>query len=207
MSSIGADEIGREQRDLNAYHDGELSGLRRWLFERRLSRSPRLRAELEELKRLAHWVQGVGVQPPSADVWDDIALQLPAIDAELVEKRQRRVEKRQRRVEDRQGRVEQRQRLDERGKRRDERRGWRGMDWLAAYSRPLAAVAVTAALALALFLGIMEDAATPTPGMIHWLDTGGRSVMVLEDQGDATIVWLLDALEDGISEGGSREAV
>jgi hypothetical protein len=81
------------------------------------------------------------------------------------------------------------------------------MDWLAAYSRPLAAVAVTAALALALFLGIMEDAAPPTPGIIRWLDTGGRSVMVLEDQGDATIVWLLDALDDGISEGESREAV
>jgi hypothetical protein len=81
------------------------------------------------------------------------------------------------------------------------------MDWLAAYSRPLAAVAVTAALALALFLGIMEDAAPPAPGIIRWLDTGGRSVMVLEDQGDATIVWLLDALEDEISEGGSREAV
>jgi len=81
------------------------------------------------------------------------------------------------------------------------------MDWLAAYSRPLVAAAVTAALALALFLGIMEDAAPPTPGVIRWLDTGGRSVMVLEDQGDATIVWLLDGLEDGIPEGGSREAV
>ena len=200
MNSTGAEEIGREQRDLNAYHDGELSGLRRWLFERRLSRSPRLRAELEELKRLAHWVQGVDVPSPSADVWDDIALHLPAIDAQLVEQRQSRVEQRQSRAEQRQSRVEQWQR-------RDERRDWRGMDWLAAYSRPLAAVAVTAALALALFLGIMEDAAPPTPGIIRWLDTGGRSVMVLEDQGDATIVWLLDALEDGISEGGSREAV
>ena len=193
MNSTPADEIGREQRDLNAYHDGELSGLRRWLFERRLSRSPRLRAELEELKRLAHWVQGVGVQPPSADVWGDIALHLPAIDAQLAEQRQSRAEQRQSRAEQRQ--------------RRDEWRERRGMDWLAAYSRPLAAAAVTAALALALFLGIMEDAAPPTPGIIRWLDTGGRSVMVLEDQGDATIVWLLDALEDGISEGGSREAV
>ena len=82
------------------------------------------------------------------------------------------------------------------------------MDWLAAYSRPVAAVAVSAALALALFLGIMEDAAVPTPGIIRWLDTGGRSVLVLEDdQGDATIVWLLDAPEDGALEGGSREAV
>jgi anti-sigma factor RsiW len=200
VNSTGAEEIGREQRDLNAYHDGELSGLRRWLFERRLSRSPRLRAELEELKRLARWVQGAGAQPPSVDVWDDIALRLPAIDAQLVEQRQGRVEQRQRLAEQRQG-------LSEQPQRRDEWRGWRGVGWLAAYSRPLAAVAVTAALALALFLGIMEDAASPTPGIIRWLDTGGRSVMVLEDQGDATIVWLLDALEDGVSEGGSREAV
>ena len=81
------------------------------------------------------------------------------------------------------------------------------MDWLASYPRPVAAVAVSFALALALFLGIMEDAAPPTSGIIRWLDTGGRSVMVLEDQGDVTIVWLLDAPEDGILEGGSREAV
>ena len=200
MNSSRAEEIGREQRDLNAYHDGELSGLRRWLFERRLARSPRLRAELEELKRLARWIQGVGVQPPSADVWGDIALHLPAIDAQFVNLRQEPHEQRQRPEG-------QPQRLEGQPQRRDEWRKRRGMDWLAAYSRPLAAAAVTAALALALFLGIMEDAAPPTPGIIRWLDTGGRSVMVLEDQGDATIVWLLDALEDGNSEGGSREAV
>jgi len=149
------------------------------LFERQLSRSPRLRAELEELNRVARWIEAVDPNPPNIDVWDDVALRLPAIDAE---------------------RAGQPQGLDE-------RRDWRGMDWLAAYSRPVAAVAVSAALALALFLGIMEDAALPTPGTIRWMDTGGRSVMVLEDQGDATIVWLLDALEDESSEGGSRESV
>jgi anti-sigma factor RsiW len=204
VSSIGAEEIGREQRDLNAYHDGELSGLRRWIFERRLSRSPSLRAELEELKRLARWVQGMGPQAPSVDVWEDVALHLPAIDAQFAEQRQGRAEQRQGRAEQRQGRAEQRQGRAEQRQGRAERRG---MDWLAAYSRPLAAAGVTAALALALFLGIMEDAAPPTSGVIRWLDTGGRSVMVLEDQGDATIVWLLDALDDGISEGESREAV
>ncbi len=187
MNSTDAEEIGRDQRDLNAYHDGELSGLRRWIFQRRLSRSPSLRAELEALKRLAGWVQELDLQPPSVDVWDDIALRLPALDAQADGQRQRRDEQRQRRAEQREQ---------------------SGMDWLAAYSRPVAAVAVGAALALALFLGIMEDAAVPTPGIIRWLDTGGRSVMVLEDdQGDATIVWLLDAPEDGALEGGSREAV
>ena len=194
MNSTDAEEIGRDQRDLNAYHDGELSGLRRWIFQRRLSRSPSLRAELEALKRLAGWVQELDLQPPSVDVWDDIALRLPALDAQADGQRQRRDGQRQRRDEQRQRRAERRERS--------------GMDWLAAYSRPVAAVAVSAALALALFLGIMEDAAVPTPGIIRWLDTGGRSVMVLEDdQGDATIVWLLDAPEDGALEGGSREAV
>ncbi len=186
MNSTAAEKIGRHQRDLNAYHDGELSGLRRWIFQRRLSRSPSLRAELEALKRLAGWIQELDPQPPSVDVWDQIALRLPALDGQSDDQWQKR---------------------DEQWPRRAERRERSGMGWLAAYSRPIAAVAVSAALALALFLGIMEGAVAPTPGVIRWLDTGGRSVMVLEDQGDATIVWLLDAAEDGAVEGGSREAV
>ncbi len=183
MKPNGAAQIGREQRDLHAYHDGELRGLRRWLFERRLSRSPRLRAELEALGRVGHWVRELGEAPRRIDVWDDVALRLPAIDAERVEPR---------------------------GERRPGRAGrwdWRGMDWLAAYSRPLAAAGVAAALALALFLGIMEETGPRKAGIIRWMDTGGRSVMVLEDEGEATIVWLLEALDEGISEGASREAV
>ena len=62
MNSTRADGAGRDQRDLNAYYDGELSGLRRWIFERRLARSPRLRAELEDLKRVSQWVQALGPQ-------------------------------------------------------------------------------------------------------------------------------------------------
>jgi anti-sigma factor RsiW len=179
---MSAKTFGRDQRDLNAYHDGELGGLRRWIFERRLARSPQLRAELEELKRVSQWVQDLDPQPTRVDVWDEVALRLPAIDAQNQEQRKGRDEWR-------------------------EPRAWLGMDWLAAYSRPIAAVAVSTALALALFLGIMENVAPPAPGMIRWLDTGGRSVMVLEEQGGATIVWLLDAPEDGVLEGGSREAV
>ena len=179
MNSTSAEKVGRDQRDLNAYHDGELSGLRRWIFERRLARSPGLRVELEALNQLTRCVQGLAQPPPSVDVWDEIAIHLPAIDALPEGQRHRGAEQ----------------------------RGWRGMDWLAAYSRPLAAVGAAVALALALFLGIMEDGAPQIPGVIRWLDTGGRSVIVLEDQEDVTIVWLLDALEEGASEGGSREAV
>ncbi len=193
MNSTGAEKIGREQRYLNAYHDGELSGLRRWVFERRLARSPGLRAELEALKRLTRCVQELGPQPSNVDVWDEIAIQLPAIDADFEGQRQ--------------GLDGQPHRRDEQRRRGAEQREWRGMDWLAAYSRPLVAVAASVALALALFLGIMGDGVPQIPGVIRWLDTGGRSVIVLEDQDDTTIVWLLDALEDGASEGGSREAV
>jgi anti-sigma factor RsiW len=186
VKSTTAEEIGRDQRDLNAYHDGELSGLRRWMFERRMARSPGLRAELEALKRLSRSVQTLGLQPPNVDVWGEVSLRLPAIDSELDGQRQGR---------------DAQQRGDV------EPRAWFGTDWLAAYSRPVTAVAAAVALALALFLGIMEDSAPATRGMIRWMDTGGRSVMVLEDQDDATIVWLLDAPEDGTSKGGSREAV
>jgi len=175
VSSTRAESLGRDQRDLNAYHDGELSGLRRRLFERRLSRSPRLQAELEALKRVSECVQQLGPQLARVDVWDEIALRLPAIDAQRPP--------------------------------RADPQAWRGLDWLADYSRPIAAIAVATALALALFLGIMDDGAPANPGMIRWLDTGGRSVMVLEDPAGATIVWLLDAPEDGASEGESREAV
>jgi len=187
VKSIGGEEIGRDLRDLYAYHDGELGGLRRWLFERRLERSSALRSELEALERLTRCVRASEPPPPSVDVWDEIALRLPAINAQS----------------DSQPRTR-----DRRWQRRVERWGWRDLDWLATYSRPLAAVAVSVALALALFLGIMEGGGAPAaPGMIRWLDTGGRSVMVLEDQGDATIVWLLDAPEDRASDGRSREAV
>jgi len=177
VNAMGGPEIERDQRELNAYHDGELKGLRRWRFERRLSRSPRLRAELEALQQLGRWLQGLGEEATGLDVWDQIALRLPAIDAERAER----------------GAAP--------------RSEWRRMDWLADYARPLTALALGAALALALFLGIMKETPPPTAGIIRWMDTGGRSVMVLEDQGEATIVWLLDAPEDGTSQGGSREAV
>jgi anti-sigma factor RsiW len=193
MSATRPAGLGRDQRALNAYYDGELGGLRRWLFERRLAHSPQLRAELEELERVSRWVQQLDAEPSEVDLWHGIALRLPELDAERRERTQKRVGSKRGRGTPRGGRAEP----------------WspREPGWLAAHARPIAVVAVGAALALALFLGIMRDAAPPMPGMIRWLDSGGRSVMVLEDQGDATIVWLLDAPDEGTSTGGSREAV
>lgn len=192
MSSMRPEGIARSQRALNAYHDGELRGLRRWIFERRLAHSPRLRAELDELERVSRWVQQLDSETPEVDLWGGIALRLPALDAE-------RAQRARTRVETEPGRAA--------GSGAAEPTRWFEPGWLAAHARPIAVVAVGAALALALFLGIMEDAAPPMPGMIRWLDSGGRSVMVLEDQGDATIVWLLDASDDETAPGGSRDAV
>ena len=82
MSSVGGAKMSRDERALQAYHDGELRGLRRWRFERRLSRSPELRAELEALKQLGVWTRECDPERPSADLWDRIALRLPALDAQ-----------------------------------------------------------------------------------------------------------------------------
>ena len=66
---------------LNAYCDGELSGFARWRFERRLRRSPELQRELAALSRIGDWVRDGHEEPRGADLWDAIALRLPAIDA------------------------------------------------------------------------------------------------------------------------------
>ena len=172
MSATDADRSARDALDVAAYSDGELRGWRRWWFERRLARSPALRAELDELRRVSRWVRALEVEARSVDLWDRIALRLLALDAELAEARAAR----------------------EAGR------------W-APFARPLAAVAAGAALAVAIALGIMQDGVASKPGVIRWLDTGGRGVMVLEDQGDATIVWLLDAPEEDAGKGGSRETI
>ena len=74
----------RERRDaeaLSAYHDGELRGFARWRLERRLRRDPALRRELELLQSVGEAVRAGGAQGSGADLWDRIALRLPAADA------------------------------------------------------------------------------------------------------------------------------
>jgi hypothetical protein len=80
----------RERRDreaLSAYHDGELRGLARWRLERRLRRDAALRRELELLQRVGDAVRAGGGSGPGADLWDRVALRLPAADAARSEAR------------------------------------------------------------------------------------------------------------------------
>jgi anti-sigma-K factor RskA len=78
----GTNEIGaKAMEELYAYHDGELRGLARWRFERRLHRSPELRRELDGLARLGSLVREAEEEATGPELWDRIAQRLPAVDA------------------------------------------------------------------------------------------------------------------------------
>ncbi len=74
----------RAAERLQAYHDGELSPRAARRVARDLERSGDSRAELERLRAVGDWVRAAEqTSAPSApDLWDAIALRLPAADAE-----------------------------------------------------------------------------------------------------------------------------
>jgi anti-sigma factor RsiW len=157
-----SNDIARDDELLHAYHDGELSGFARRRFEQRLRRSPELRAELDSLSSLGAALRELDANGPSPDLWDDIALRLPGLDA----RRDAEVE--------------------------PARSGW--LVWLFG---PAGAALATAAAAVALALAVYTPEIQPAGATIRWLDTGGRSVMVFDDDADMTIIWMLDAGEGG----------
>ena len=57
MSIHASEATPQALEQLCAYHDGELGGVARWLFERRLRRSPELQQELEELDQIGKLVR------------------------------------------------------------------------------------------------------------------------------------------------------
>jgi len=76
------DDVAADEARLHAYHDGELSRLARWRFERRLRREPALRRELEalgELRALLREIHAEASPPASPTVWQAIAPRLPAV--------------------------------------------------------------------------------------------------------------------------------
>ena len=168
--SATRDQIGaKDEALLHAYHDGELSGLARLRFAHRLRRSPRLRRELDGLAALGQRLREIDAQGEAPDLWEPIALRLPAIDAR----------------ESAAARV-----LAPR----------RPLPWLV---RPAGALlgAVAAALALTLLWPEVPESGR----VVRWIDGGGRSVMVLEDDPDTTIIWVLDAPVEDASRGGERD--
>jgi anti-sigma factor RsiW len=169
MSAEWDGTIDRREQLLHAYHDGELSRLSRWRFERQLRRSPQLQRELAELRRLGDALRSREAARPGPDVWDALALRLPAEDA----------------------------RRAERGA-AGAARAWGAREswWL----KPVGALAVSAALVAALLLGTPGEPPA-AGGVVRWIDSGGRSVMVLDDQPDTTIIWVLDGAAEGANRG------
>jgi len=146
-------EPDRATRRLHAYADGELSGFARWRFERRLRRSPDLQRELAEIARIGDWVRDAHADSTSPELWDRIALRLPAADARRAERA-----------------------AGERS----------GLGWLA-WPGAIASAVVAAVL-------VSQWLTPPTPsriGVVRWLDSGPRDVMVLEAAPDTTIVWVI----------------
>ena len=158
-------QLPRLAQQLQAYHDGELSRLARWRFERRLRRSPELRRELQELSAVGAWLRESHAEAASPDLWDAIAPRLPAADARRAEPAAVRREP--------------------------------GLRWLAW---PAAAVASV----LLAFFGTRWLAPTEpalSGGVVRWLDSGGRDVIVLEASPDTTIIWVIEGAPDAASRG------
>jgi anti-sigma factor RsiW len=70
---------------LQAYYDGELRGLARWRFERRLARDPAVREELRALEETGRLLREAEADAPSPDLWESIRLRLPALEAQRAE--------------------------------------------------------------------------------------------------------------------------
>lgn len=86
----------RVNQRLQAYHDGELRGLARWRFERRLARDPAVRQELRALEETGRLLREAEADAPSPDLWESIRLRLPALDAQRAEAEEARVAPRSR---------------------------------------------------------------------------------------------------------------
>jgi anti-sigma factor RsiW len=75
---------------------------------------------------------------------------------------------------------------------------------LVPWLRPLGAVAATALAALAVVVGWPTDPVDGS-GVVQWVDSGGRSIVVLENDAEAvTIIWMLESSRDQASRGGVR---
>ncbi len=153
---------------LEKYYDGELSWLGRWWVERRLAASAEMRRELARLERLSELVREAESRSVAPDLW-------PAIEGQLS--------------------------CEPAGRDpiRADASTWRpALGWLGPLRLPAGAFALAAAALLALVRGDAwwgADASSGSPvGVVRWIDTGSRSVLVIEDETGrgATLVWVLD---------------
>jgi anti-sigma factor RsiW len=153
---------------LEAFHDGELSGLARWRLARHVARCPDCGAEVEGLTTLAGLVreQELGATA-TPDLWAAIAARLPEIDADLARRAAPAVAVRPARL----------------------RGSWAGL--LGPLPIGVGGLAV-AAIALVLLFGGGDLPVPPLDDVVEELDAMGRSVAVLASDDKSTIIWVLD---------------
>ncbi len=154
----------RVRQNLEAYFDGELGVLRRTWWTRRIERAPELRRELAAIEARSRALRDHEREAAGArgSLWTEISMGLSAADARASAAATPRSR--------------------------------------AGFGPPLVAAAVGMA-AVALWLwppapgpeGMASPAvSTPVVGSLRYLDTDGRPVLVVEDDPDVTIIWLMD---------------
>jgi anti-sigma factor RsiW len=166
MSERGTELHAFDESELYAYHDGELSSFRRWRIRRRLARDPDAQRELVWLAESRALLREHAVEESAPDLWDAISAGLPS------------------------GAPGQASR-DPQAEAGSVSTGGVGA-WLGSRSRWLAPALAAAAAVVALTFGLQGGDA-PDGRSVRWLDTGGRAAMVLQDDREATIIWVLDA--------------
>lgn len=151
-------------RDLHAYHDGELRGLRRWWTERRLARDPAARAELARLAKLGAALRDEAAESPAPDLWSRIVMELPPAAPAAAP---------------------------------------RAAQGSVGFTLPKWAGALVAAGAVAYALLVVGPSPSVRPlasqpaepevvgSKVLLLDTGRRPAFILQDDREATIIWLL----------------
>ena len=99
------------------------------------------------------------------------------------------------------------QRLPAAGARPAATRAGAGGHGLAWWLTPLGAAAAATAVVWAVVYGGFWTDPRAAGGVVRWIDSGGRSVLVLDDDPDTTIIWVLDSATEGAARGGPRDVV
>ena len=170
MAAPGGEKMNvddRVRQNLEAYFDGELGVLRRAWWTRRIGGSLELRNELAAIEARSRALRDHEREAVGArdSLWTEISMGLPAVDARASAVAIPRA------------------------------RGF--------FGPPLVAAAVGMAAAV---LWLWQPApgservgsssvSAPVAGSLRYLDTGGRPVLVVEDDPGVTIIWLMD--DDG----------
>jgi hypothetical protein len=168
--------MARDTREemLQTYHDGELGLLARCRVRWRLLWSREERAALERMELLGQLLRDREADTATPPLWGGIASRLAVVDAEL-----------ERSVADS----------------ADAGARVRWLGWVIGASAAVAAALLVAAV---LWPGLRAGQASSLP-VVQSLVTEGKPVMVLDEgEGDITIIWVIDAPLDEVSQRAGR---